>query len=206
MNMPVTITEDNAEHYFRLELLVADAPVEVFRCTVPEYAAYLREEAFRAQTDHVATTWLLREEVDGEIAAYMSLVADAVRLSNAEKELHKLRYPFKTIPAMKIAKLAVGEMSRHRYCGIGTHLIYQAGQIARYNINPYCAARFLTVDADIEHDAGVLAFYQKNGFVPNIEFSGKHRKTISMRLDLYRQPVHTLSSTGNSVHLPNSFM
>jgi len=52
-------------------------------------------------------------------------------------------------------------------------------------INPYCAVRFITVDADIEHDSGVLAFYEKLGFVPNAELSGKHRKTVSMRLDLY---------------------
>ena len=49
----------------------------------------------------------------------------------------------------------------------------------------YCAARFLTVDADIEHDEGVLAFYEKNGFIPNAEFNNKNRKTISMRKDIY---------------------
>ena len=49
----------------------------------------------------------------------------------------------------------------------------------------YCAARFLTVDADVEHDSGVLAFYEKNGFAPNAELSNRNRKTISMRKDLY---------------------
>jgi hypothetical protein len=185
MNGTVAITPDTAKRYFRLELLAADAPVGAFRCAVPEYDCYLREDALRAQTDHVAVTWLLREEASGEIAAYMSLIADAVKLSNAEKELHKLDYPFKTIPALKIAKLATGEAFRRRFRGIGTLLIWQAGKFARNIINTYCAARFLTVDADIEHDAGVLAFYQKNGFAPNIELSGKRRKTLSMRLDLY---------------------
>ena len=51
--------------------------------------------------------------------------------------------------------------------------------------NDYCAARFLTVDADIEHDKGVLAFYEKNGFASNAELLNKNRKTISMRKDLY---------------------
>ena len=50
--------------------------------------------------------------------------------------------------------------------------------------NDYCASRFLTVDADIEHDKGVLAFYEKNGFIPNAELF-KNRKTISMRKDIY---------------------
>ena len=48
------------------------------------------------------------------------------------------------------------------------------------------AARFLTVDADIEHDEGVIAFYEKNGFVPNAEFFNKNRKTVSMRKDIYK--------------------
>ena len=50
----------------------------------------------------------------------------------------------------------------------------------------YCAARFLTVDADIEHDKGVLTFYEKNGFIPNAELYNKNSKTISMRKDLYK--------------------
>ncbi|MDR0518309.1 MAG: hypothetical protein LBH25_14850 [Fibromonadaceae bacterium] len=34
----------------------------------------------------------------------------------------------------------------------------------------YMACRFLSVDADIEHNANVLNFYKKNGFLPNEEF------------------------------------
>jgi len=37
----------------------------------------------------------------------MSLIMDSIKLSFTEKELHNLDYPFKTIPSMKIAKLAV---------------------------------------------------------------------------------------------------
>jgi hypothetical protein len=44
---------------------------------------------------------------------------------------------------------------------------------------------FLTVDADIEHDEGVQAFYEKNSFIQNTEFFNKNRKTISMRKDIY---------------------
>jgi hypothetical protein len=39
--------------------------------------------------------------------------------------------------------------------------------------------------ADVEHDGGVLAFYEKNGFVLNAELGNKNRKTVSMRKDLY---------------------
>jgi hypothetical protein len=185
MITPVIITEDNGEDYFSLERLANGAPVSAFRCRIGEYSDYLREDAFRAQDDHVAQTWLLWERESGAIAAYMSLIADAVKLSTAEKELHRLNYPFKTIPAMKIAKLAVAELFRPTYRGLGTYMVCQASLIARDAINPYCAARFLTVDADIEHDTGVLGFYEKLGFAPNVELGSKKRKTLSMRRDLY---------------------
>jgi hypothetical protein len=41
------------------------------------------------------------------------------------------------------------------------------------------------VDADIEHDNGVLFFYEKNGFVINNELYNKKRQTVSMRKDIY---------------------
>jgi tRNA(Met) C34 N-acetyltransferase TmcA len=115
----------------------------------------------------------------------MSLVADAIKLSVAEKELHNLNYPFKTIPAMKIAKLAVSQSFRKIYHGIGSFMIQAAHRIARNCSNDYFAVRFLTVDADIEHDKNVLSFYKKNGFILNNELQNKNRKTVSMRLDLY---------------------
>jgi GNAT superfamily N-acetyltransferase len=185
VNSPIVINEDSADQFFCFERLAERAPVGDFECRIGEYTGYLREEALHAQADHIAQTWLLRERESGGIAAYMSLIADAVRLSVAEKELHKLDYPFKTLPAMKIGKLAVSAALHHKYRGMGTYLVYQAALIATDTINPYCAARFITVDADVEHDSGVLAFYTKLGFVPNAEFSGKNRKTISMRLDIY---------------------
>jgi hypothetical protein len=50
----------------------------------------------------------------------------------------------------------------------------------------YIACRFLTVDADIEHNEGARIFYEKNGFLLNNELFNKARKTIRMRKDLYR--------------------
>ncbi|MDR2181895.1 MAG: hypothetical protein LBN92_04360 [Treponema sp.] len=101
--------------YFRLEQLALDAPTGGFSCSVAEYDDYLHKDALRAWDDHIALTWLLRERSTGRIAAYMSLIADAIKLSVSEKELHNLKYPFKTIPAMKIAKLAVSYDFSHKY-------------------------------------------------------------------------------------------
>ena len=87
---------------------------------------------------------------------------------------------------MKIAKLAVDSSFSKKYKGIGTFMITSAERLAWACNVTYCATRFLTVDADIEHDKGVLVFYEKNGFLPNAELYNKNRKTISMRKDLYQ--------------------
>jgi GNAT superfamily N-acetyltransferase len=177
-------TRDSAA--FRLEPLAVSLNFTGFSCRIEEYGEWLRRDALHSQNDHIARTWLLRERSTGKIAAYMSLIMDAIKLSFTEKELHNLNYPFKTIPAMKIAKLAVDETALARYKGIGSFMVKAAEEKAVSCNDDYCAARFLTVDADIEHDEDVLIFYQKNGFIPNSELYNKNRKTISMRKDLYR--------------------
>jgi ribosomal protein S18 acetylase RimI-like enzyme len=101
------------------------------------------------------------------------------------KEIHNLNYPFKTIPAMKIAKLAVSHPAQKKYKGLGTYMINNALALARTCNRQLFACRFLTVDADIEHNESVIEFYRKNGFIPNAEMNGKRNKTISMRKDIF---------------------
>jgi hypothetical protein len=186
MSSRTVITSQNGDKWFCLERLSQDTTLVDFSCAIPEYNAYLFEDAMRSQKDHIALTWLLRERSSGTIAAYMSLIADAIKLSLSEKELHNLDYPFMTLPAMKIAKLAVDKTFSQQYRGIGSFMIQTAMQLM-YGLNQdYIAARFLTVDADIEHDKGILTFYEKNGFILNTELYNKNRKTVSMRRDIYQ--------------------
>jgi hypothetical protein len=186
MNTRLRITSDNASKYFYLEPLTIEKEITNFKCSVAEYNEYLFKDAPRSLQDHIAKTWLLRELATGSLVAYMSLVADAIKLSFSEKELHNLNYPFKTIPAMKIAKLAADYTGAGKYKGLGSFMIQAAKRLALGCNNDYCACRFLTVDADIEHNEGVRTFYEKNGFITNTELYNKNRKTISMRKDLYR--------------------
>jgi ribosomal protein S18 acetylase RimI-like enzyme len=185
MNKRLTVNLVNGDHYFWIEQLSSDTSFDGFSCFITEYNDYLFNDALRSQNDHIALTWLLRERVAGTIAAYMSLIADAIKLSVSEKEIHNLNYPFKTIPAMKIAKLAVSRQAQGKYKGLGTYMINNALALARTCNRQLFACRFLTVDADIEHNESVIEFYQKNGFVPNAEMNGKRAKTISMRKDIY---------------------
>jgi hypothetical protein len=57
-------------------------------CSIPEYDAYLEQEAERSQEDRVAVMYLLHERSTGAVASYMSLITDAIKLSTSEKELH----------------------------------------------------------------------------------------------------------------------
>ncbi|MCL2762813.1 MAG: GNAT family N-acetyltransferase [Treponema sp.] len=184
--MKQSINIKNGDGYFYLEQLSPDTVLDGFSCLITEYNDYLFDDALRSQNDHVALTWLLRDRTSGEIVAYMSLIADAIKLSVSEKETHNLNYPFKTIPAMKIAKLAVSHTVQGKYKGLGTYMITNALTIARTCNRQLFACRFLTVDADIEHNESVIEFYQKNGFIPNAEMNNKRNKTISMRKDIYK--------------------
>lgn len=186
MKSQIKITLQNGDRLFYLEQLMPKTVLDDFSCSIAEYKDYLIKDALRSQDDHVSLTWLLLERETNIIISYMSVIADAIKLSFSEKEIHNLNYPFKTIPAIKIAKLAVSQSAQEKYKGIGTYMIFNALNIARTCNRHFLAARFLTVDADIEHNEGVLAFYQKNGFVPNAELFNKNRKTISMRKDIYQ--------------------
>ncbi|MDR1838423.1 MAG: hypothetical protein LBQ93_02395 [Treponema sp.] len=185
MSPRIAIDYQNGNTLFYFEQLSSDTRLDGFSCLIAEYNDYLFEDALRSQNDHVALTWLLRERTAGTIAAYMSLIADAIKLSVSEKEIHNLNYPFKTIPAMKIAKLAVSKTVQEKYRGLGTYMINKALALARLCNRQFFACRFLTVDADIEHNESVIKFYRKNGFVPNAEMNNRRNKTISMRKDIF---------------------
>jgi ribosomal protein S18 acetylase RimI-like enzyme len=172
---------------FSLGQLTATTQLTTFSCSIAEYNDYLYSDAARSQVDQMALTWLFSERTTGNIAAYMSLIADAIKLSTTEKELHNLDYPFKTIPAMKIAKLAVSASFQEKYSGIGSLMIELAAHIAAACNDQYFACRFITVDADVEHNESVIEFYRKNGFIPNDEMNNKKSKIISMRKDIVIQ-------------------
>jgi len=186
MKSQIKVNIQNGDRFFYFEQLTPKTKLDGFSCSINEYNDYLFNDALCSQDDHVALTWLLRERDTHTIISYMSVIADAIKLSVSEKELHNLKYPFKTLPAIKIAKLAVSQSAQEKYKGIGSYMIINALNIARFCNRQLFAARFLTVDADIEHDEGVLAFYEKNGFISNAEFYNKNRKTISMRRDIYQ--------------------
>jgi len=151
-----------------------------------EYNLFLREDAKNYENLSISRTHLLVDMQNGSLLAYMSLVADSVQLTKSEKELVELGLvPFSTFPAMKIGKLAVDHNAKQIYSGIGSLMIRLArGFTSNLNDNGI-ACRFLTIDADVEHNPNVTEFYIKNGFVSNERLSNKKRLTVSMRKDIF---------------------
>jgi hypothetical protein len=185
MSDKIRITTDNAPEYFSFDILTEKCDLSAFDCGIEEYNVYLQRDALQGQSEFLAVTWLLRDLQDNKYVAYMSVIADAIKLSVEEKALHNLNYPFRTLPAMKIAKLAVSKKAKERYSGIGTNMLNMARHIACLTNGDRFACRFITVDADIENDVGVTEFYRKNGFLANEAMNKKSGITINMRRDLF---------------------
>ncbi len=111
----------------------------------------------------------------GDLAAYASVCADAIRLNPDEQQLDLVNYS--TAPAIKIARLAV---DKHFVgYGFGKFLI----EYIRYTcqvLNELLGIRYVTLDA-FPHRTN---YYKKLGFRENLVYSAdKRRKFISMRSD-----------------------
>jgi len=151
-----------------------------------EYGTFLIEDARKYEILNISRTHLLIDTLNANILAYMTLVTDSVQLTKSEKEVLKLGLiPFSSFPALKIGKLAVDQAAKMKYNGIGTLMVRLARGFA-LNLNGNgIACRFLTIDADVEHNPNVTEFYTKCGFTPNEKLSNKKRLTISMRMDIF---------------------
>jgi predicted SAM-dependent methyltransferase len=67
------------------------ATVSRFFNEYEEYNAFLKEEALNYENLNISRTHLLFDTRTESVLAYMSLVADSVRLTKSEKELMELR-------------------------------------------------------------------------------------------------------------------
>ena len=171
--------------HIKLVSLTKDILLDDFVSEYKEYELFLKENALKYQEKNISFTHLLIHRVDNGIMAYMTLSTDAIQLTSDEKECSDMNeIPFSTIPALKIGKLCVDDNYRELYSGIGSLMIDFARGFA-FTINENgVACRFLTIDADIEHNPSVVAFYEVNRFVANEKYR-KRTVSISMRKDVF---------------------
>lgn len=167
---------------------IEDVSHYLFDSHIEEYNEFLKM-AKRFSALNVSKTFLLIHRETNELLAYMTLSADAIKLTVDEKENHDIqKVPYASIPALKVGKLAVNkELSdKVKRKGYGSFLLEMARAYA-FRMNELgVACRFITVDADIEYDQETPKFYLKNGFVENLMNKKRNAKhTISMRKDIF---------------------
>ena len=184
----ILITPENYSNYFYIEKLNPSHRIIDFNGDdTDEYTLYLKQNALMHQESHISNTFVLITIKTLTITAYISLVADAVTLQN--EELAPLLLPdisFETLPAIKIAKLAVAKEIHQTYCHIGSLMVDFSRSIADQCNERLIACRILTVDADVEYDKNLPLFYEKNGFaaLQSKKYTKKTR-TLPMWTDIY---------------------
>jgi GNAT superfamily N-acetyltransferase len=164
----------------------ADEPsLQAFGCGDPDLDDFLRTDALRLQAQRVASTYLAFFEE--ELVAYMTLLTDAVVLETKErKRLALTSRDHPSVPAIKIARLAVHESFRATHAGGGTALLRIAHALA-LDIANRVGCRLLTLDAY----PAALPFYEKLGFVVNRSKTYEGRQRPSMRLDIFPLTPHS---------------
>ena len=99
-----------------------------FSCSVDDYRDFLANDAPKFSELNLTRVKLLLDRETGNIIAYMALLCDAIQLDTEEVQQMGWDIPFRTIPALKIGKLAVNQAyERHHF---GSFMLWLALGIA----------------------------------------------------------------------------
>ena len=153
-----------------------------FDCGLKDYNDFITNDARIYIEQNICQVKLLLCKQTANIVAYMALNTDSFILDPEEKKKENLDIPFNSVPALKIGKLATSSSYKDKPYG-SFMLSLALGYLEQLN-DLGIGCRFLVVDADIEHDARVPEFYEKNGFVYNEKYQ-KRGKSKSMRYDVF---------------------
>lgn len=142
-----------------------------------EMEDFLKGEAFEEQEKGLNTTHLFIDLETDRIVGYVSLCNDSIGLEVEERENMDLTYT--TVPALKIARLAVA--CDYWGMGIGKSLIQFSAYMGK-RIKEMSGVAFLTLDC-YEHR---VSFYESVGFVKNMvqPIVLPYDTPISMRIGL----------------------
>ena len=135
---------------------------------------FLHKEAFDDQIKGLSLTYLFIDD-NKELVAYMSLCNDAIRLEFEERD--NMELPYTTIPAIKVARLAVSVGNQGN--GIGKEALQFAIYVSQM-VREYSGVVFITLDC-YEHR---VKYYEHFGFERNLfqPIVRDYDLPISMRL------------------------
>jgi predicted GNAT family N-acyltransferase len=142
-----------------------------------EMEDFIQAEALAEQEKRLNITYLFIDSDENKLAAYISLCTDSIRLEIQEQ--NNLGLTYATIPAIKIARLAVA--NEYKEQGLGKSLIQFSAYIGN-EIRKICGLVFITLDC-YEHR---ISFYESIGFIKNLvqPINLPYDSPISMRLVL----------------------
>lgn len=180
-------------HYDAIESRTALVPYHpalalgTFDCGIADYNDFLLRDAAVYIAYGITAVHVLVERTSEKVLGYLALLADSVILDSHELLRLDLEVPFKTIPALKVGKLAtIGDPTFH----YGSYLLYVAVGFGRQLQTLGVGCRFLTVDVDTEFNDNTPEFYRANGFVANQHQQYQRRtQSVSMRYDLSGFPA-----------------
>jgi ribosomal protein S18 acetylase RimI-like enzyme len=171
----------------RVEVL-SEAHIELiknFKSYEKELVNYLLEDSLKQQKNKICITYLWFHRITNELAGYLTLSNDCVKLTKISEELQrKLNLKginYKSLPALKIGRLCVDDKFLRR--GIGTLMIDFIINSAN-EISKKAGCRFIVLDAKRNNDSSKdsIHFYKKMGFKLLKE---RNRKETPMYLDIY---------------------
>jgi ribosomal protein S18 acetylase RimI-like enzyme len=156
-----------------------------FSCGDADLDDFIRSDALRLHALNVARTYVAH--YDGHACGYVALMADAIVLKPNERKRIRANdgnaltfddHP--VVPALKIARLAVNKSTRDGSRGIGEALV-RFSFLTALDLAELAGCRLLTLDAYQQS----LGFYERLGFVRNLDRAYADRDNPSMRLDLF---------------------
>jgi len=148
-----------------------------FDCGVKDYNDFLVNDAQIYIDQYISKVKLLIDKQNADVIAYMALSADAFLLDDDEKRKEGLDIPFKSVPALKIGKLAVDV--KYKDYPYGSFMLSLALGYLEQTNSMGIGCRFLVVDADVEHNPDTPRFYEINGFIYNEKYKAR-TKSVSM--------------------------
>lgn len=152
--------------------------LENFKTDNIELKQFLVEDAFSNQEMGISYTYLWFYKKNNELVAYITLLADAIRVHGTRlgQSFLEKGVEYKTLPALKVGRLCVHDDYRGR--GIGTLTTdFAMKKLLAINENEGVGCRFLITDA--KKDA--IHFYKKMHFEILKE---REKGTIPMYYDM----------------------
>jgi GNAT superfamily N-acetyltransferase len=143
---------------FRVESLGAQHDRTEFRCGEGALDQYFQTQVSQDIRRRVTNCFVAVEAVTGLVAAYYTISAASVPLTELPPDITKRLPRYPTVPAVLVGRLAVDEKFQAR--GLGAALLSDA---ARRTVQAAPAAFAILVNAD---DDRAVAFCQHHGFRP----------------------------------------